>query len=328
MQDITTDSNSGSAEGQDARPAGRAATKLKAWLRLLRPKQWTKNLIAYAPVLFAMQLHNPSIIWRVTECVIAFCCLSSSIYIYNDIMDREADRQHPTKCKRPIAAGLINIGPAVAAALILAATGMLIGFFVRPVLCLVFGTYLALMLLYGKVLKHKVLLDVIAIAAGFVLRALGGAIAAGVPSSGWFLACTSFGALFLGIEKRRQELRTLKDDASAHRKTLDDYSLDLIDRLESLVVPCLLTCYTFWSFQSFHGQWMMLTVPFVVYGVMRYQVLSVQTQATGTPEEVLLKDRPIQAAILLWLVTAAAVAYNLIPAAADFLVHWLDTLYI
>lgn len=314
---------------QDVKSDGSSAVStspVKAWLKLLRPRQWTKNLIAFAPALFALQLHNYEIIERVTLCVVAFCGLSSSIYIYNDILDCEADRQHPTKCKRPIASGAIAAGPAMAVSVLLAVAAMALGYYVRPLLCLFFLAYLVLMLAYGKVLKHIILLDVFSIAAGFVLRAVAGAVAAGVPSSGWFLACTSFGALFLAIEKRRQELKTLKEGAASHRKALDHYSLALIDRFESLVVPCLLTCYAFWSFQSFHSQWMMLTVPFVVYGVMRYQVLSERTQVTGTPEEVLLKDMPIQAAVFSWVVTAALVAYNVIPRVADFLVHWLDSL--
>lgn len=307
---------------------GSRAFSLADLLKLLRPKQWTKNLIVFAPLLFGMKIHEPLVLLKVCVCFVAFCCASSSIYVLNDIVDRRKDQAHPTKRNRPIASGRVTIAAAMMLGFGMSIIAVAVSFLVRPTLAVVVATYISLMIFYSFVLKHYVLVDVFTIAAGFVLRAIGGAVAAQVPPSGWFLLCTSFGALFLALEKRRQELNLLKSEAESHRKTLTSYSIELLDRLEGAIVPCLLTCYAFYSFQSFHGQWMLLTVPFVVFGIMRYQVLSVKHFTTGSPEEVLLKDRPIQAAIILWILTSAAVVYNLIPKAIVYIARTVDALSI
>ncbi|HEY9786140.1 MAG TPA: decaprenyl-phosphate phosphoribosyltransferase [Candidatus Obscuribacterales bacterium] len=317
-------------ESSDAKTQAQVAVdgaeRLRATIKLIRPKQWTKNLIAFAPALFSTRIHEMPVIVDVSLCVVAFCLVSSAVYIVNDVLDAKSDRLHPRKQNRPIASGRIGIPFAVMLAAMFAASGLALAFAVRPTLALLILGYFGLMMLYGTALKHMVLLDVFAIAAGFVLRAVGGAVAAGVPSSGWFLACTSFGALFLGLEKRRQELALLKDDASSHRKTLMTYSYALLDRMEAIIIPSLLTCYAFYSFQSYHGQWMMLTLPFVLYGVMRYQILSVDGGTTGSPEEVLFRDRPIQITILLWLLVCAGVVYDVIPHAFAWMVSSVDAL--
>lgn len=310
-----------------AEPAGKAdpLEKISLIVKLLRPKQWTKNLIAFAPALFSMKIHEPDVFTATVLCFVAFCMASSSIYVFNDVLDCKSDRLHPTKRNRPVASGKVKIALALSIGFLGALGSIALGFAVRPTLAAIIVGYLALMILYGAVLKHYVLLDVFSIAGGFVLRAVGGAAAAAVASSGWFLACTSFGALFLGLEKRRQEIKLLKDDAGSHRKSLTMYSAELLDRMEAIIIPSLLTCYAFYSFQSYHGQWMMLTLPFVLYGVMRYQVLSVNADTTGTPEEVLLRDRPIQLSILLWILTCAGVVYGVIPQSMSELAKWFDS---
>lgn len=300
--------------------------KLSAYLRVLRPKQWTKNLIAYAPLLFAAKAQQLALLESATLCVMAFCLVSSSIYIVNDILDREADKVHPTKCKRPIASGQIPVSTAWVLAAIIAPSGLFLAFMVRPSLILVLLAYLGLTVSYSLVLKHVAILDVLSIAAGFLLRAVAGAVAVRVPMSGWFLLCTGLGAIYLALEKRRRELSLLKNTADVHRKALHAYSATLLDRMESLILPSLLTSYVFYSFLSIHGQWMMLTVPFVIYGLMRYQELSCgEDSLTGTPEEVLLKDRPIQAAVILWLLTCIGVVYGGIQHGLYLLVHALDS---
>ncbi len=287
--------------------------KFRLIVKLLRPKQWTKNLIVFAPGIFSSKIHEPQILLASSLCFAAFCMLSSAVYVVNDVLDCKSDQLHPKKKFRPIASGEISTPFALMLGVMCALLGLAIGFLVRPTVDVFLLAYFFLMMFYALVLKHHVLLDVFAIAAGFVLRAAGGAAAAGVPSSGWFLACTSFGALFLALEKRRQESVLLKDDASSHRKTLNSYSPELLDRMEAVITPSLVTCYAFYTFQSYHGQWMMLTLPFVLYGVMRYQVLSVKTDETGAPDEVLLKDRGIQVTCLLWILTSAGVVYGVIP---------------
>ncbi|MBY0360015.1 MAG: decaprenyl-phosphate phosphoribosyltransferase [Candidatus Obscuribacterales bacterium] len=287
-------------------------SKLKTCFALLRVKQWTKNLIAYAPLLFAMKIHELPLLLAASECVIAFCLVSSAIYIVNDVVDREADKLHPKKCKRPIASGQVSVSQALILAAILAPCGLALSFYVRPTLLLILLGYVFLTLSYSFCLKRYPIVDVFAIAAGFVLRAVAGAVAIKVPSSGWFLLCTSLGALFLACEKRRQELKLLESEATEHRRSLSSYSSQLVDRMEAVILPSLLTCYIFYSFQSKHGEWMMLTVPFVLFGLLRYQMLSLSKAESpvGSPEEVLLKDRPIQVTIVLWLLTAAAVVYG------------------
>jgi 4-hydroxybenzoate polyprenyltransferase len=309
-------------------PAARPGKGWLAWLKLARPRQWTKNLIAYAPLLFAGKAGSPELLSSATLCVISFCLVSSSVYIVNDIVDREADKLHPIKCKRPIAAGQIALPSALIYAIILSLAGLSLGFAVRHALILVLLGYLVLTVLYSLAFKRVAILDALSIAAGFLLRAVAGAVAVHVPTSGWFLLCTGLGAIFLALEKRRRELTILQNQADSHRPALHGYSSQLLDRMESLILPSLLTSYVFYSFLSIHGQWMMLTVPFVVYGLMRYQQLSCsQENLTATPEEVLLKDRPIQAAIILWLLTSAGVVYGGIEFFLRMLVAHLDAVH-
>lgn len=308
--------------------SGPAATASVSLLSVMRPRQWTKNLIAYAPLIFAAKASSLQLFLSATLCVLSFCLVSSAIYIVNDIVDRKADAMHPTKCKRPIASGRLSSPVAGIFSLILALCGLSLGFAVRHSLDLVLLGYIALTAAYSFKLKHIAIIDVISIASGFLLRAVAGAVAVHVPTSGWFLLCTGLGAVFLALEKRRREITILQNAADAHRPILQSYSSELLDRLESLILPSLLTSYVFYSFLSIHGQWMMLTVPFVAYALMRYLQLSCSGKnLTATPEEVLLKDRPIQAAIILWLLTCIGVIYGGIEYFLRELVHAVDALH-
>lgn len=292
--------------------------------RLLRPRQWTKNFIAFAPALFAGKLFDPQVILHTSMCVVALCLVSGSVYVFNDCLDVEADRKHPTKCKRPLASGLVSVRTAALVGGLALLSSLVLAYITRPALSLVLLAYLLLQVAYTARLKHRVILDAFCIAAGFVLRALAGGAAAHVQLSAWFLLCTSLGALFLALEKRRQEFRLLGADAASHRKVLGKYSPELLDRMEATIVPSLLTAYAFYSFQSQYGQWMMITVPMVLYGILRYQVLSVRENSTGSPEEVLLKDRPIQTTVLLWLLACISVVYGWLPSLTSWLVHSMD----
>ena len=296
------------------------------WFKILRPRQWTKNLIAFAPLLFAGRLGDTAALIATGVCTLCLCLVSGSMYIFNDIKDRETDARHPDKRLRPIAAGLISLKAARVVAVLALAIGLVVGFLVRPVVGFGLLLYVLLQLAYNLSLKSHAILDVFSIAAGFVLRAAAGGAAAHVALSGWFLICTSLGALFLGIEKRRQELLVLGDDANAHRKAFEKYSLQLIDRMESVVVPSLVTSYCIYCFFSPSGQWMLLTVPFVLFGVLRYQLLSTKHSSTGAPEEVLLKDRSIQLCILCWIAISIGVVHDWIPEAITKLVSIVDSL--
>ncbi len=297
-------------------------------LKVLRPRQWTKNLIAFAPLLFAGRLEDKDALTATALCCASLCMVSGSIYVINDIKDRESDAKHPTKKKRPIAAGKVSVPVASAIAVVSLLGGLTLGFIIRPVVCGILLAYVLLQVLYNLVLKRHAILDIMSIATGFVLRALAGGAAAHVVLSGWFLICTSLGALFLAIEKRRQELIVLGAGADSVRKSLDKYSLELINRMESLIVPSIVTSYCIYCFFSPSGQWMLITAPFVVYGIMRYQLLSTFRQSTETPEEVLLKDKAIQVCILLWVVVSIVVVHGYLPNFVSELVRVVDSLSI
>lgn len=293
----------------------------------MRPRQWTKNLIIFAPIIFAAKLTEPKPLFAVIIYFIAFCAASSSVYLINDVLDRKRDLVHPLKSQRPIATGKIGVPLALFTALGLASIALLLSILIRPSLILITLSYIALTLLYSLVLKSMVFVDVMAIAAGFILRAIGGGFAAMVPISGWFLICASFGSLFLALEKRRHELRSL-DSAQEHRPALTNYSEALLDRVEGVVLPALLISYILYSLLSYHGQWMLITVPFVFYGIVHYQHLSVKGNLTGSPEEILLQDRAMQVTVALWLLTALGVLYGVIPKAFYQLMQMLDSIKI
>lgn len=287
--------------------------KVPALIRSLRPKQWTKNLIIFAPALFAQKIHEPKLLLEAFLCFIAFCLASSAVYIFNDIVDAPSDRNHPTKSKRPIASGAISPQLATTVAIVACSIGLGLSFVVRPAVCVIVCIYLLLQAAYVRVLKNVSLIDIGCIASGFVLRAVAGAAAVSVPASAWFLLCTALVSLFIALEKRRQELRTLEGNAVLCRKVLKDYSMELVTRLESLILSGLFLSYVLYTILSWHGQWMMLTIPFILYGMARYIQLSIDSNIAASPEEVLLKDRPIQMTFLSWIIISALIVYDVIP---------------
>lgn len=295
---------------------------LRYVLRSMRPRQWTKNLIVYIALLFSVdqdwQVSDPSswapLLGWTTLTFALFCLVSSADYLVNDVADRESDRQHPEKRRRPIAAGLLSTRAALvwAAGLALVAVGG--GFALAAPLTwhvgAVLAGYIVLMLSYTFVFKHMVLMDMMAIGAGFVLRAMAGALAIDVPISPWLYVVTALGALFLVIHKRRAELTLLEAGAGNHRPILDEYSHDMLDQMASLVTASTLIAYGLYTFTAENlpeNNAMMLTIPFVLYGLLRYLYLVHQRHEGGSPEEVLLRDWPLIIDILLWLATAATV---------------------
>lgn len=281
----------------------------------MRPRQWTKNLIVFAAVLFAFRLEPEAWIGSMVAFCL-FCFLSSGFYLFNDIADVEADRLHPVKCKRPIAAGLVPISVAIVTAILLLAGSLGFGLWYSKGLGLILSAYAVLQVAYNLKLKRTVILDVLAIAMGFVLRAFAGAVAAGVVLSPWFLLCTAMLALFLGVEKRKAELRLCEKRGTPARKVLERYSLSLLTRMESVVTTSALFCYALWSsgpvVKGAPTTWMMLSLPFVLYGIFRYQLLSDpeeitrqsqngdSQEQTERPEEVLINDRAILLTVFTW----------------------------
>jgi decaprenyl-phosphate phosphoribosyltransferase len=295
-----------------------------AYFLALRPKQWTKNLVVFAAPLFSFQLDITSLLQALLAFSL-FCGISSSFYLLNDAADVESDRRHPTKCKRPIAAGLVSIPEALFLATFLLLGTIVIGWHHSYLLGGALVAYAILQILYNIKLKHTVIIDVVAIAAGFVLRALAGAAATGITISAWFLLCTAMLALFLGIEKRKAELRVIKLKGGETRRVLYRYSQPLLIRMESTVTTGAIMCYILWSagpvVQGASTPWMMLTIPFVVYGIFRYQLLSdpeeISRRTDGTdhggkserPEEVLLTDRPMKFIVLGWVTTVFIILF-------------------
>lgn len=288
-----------------------------AYIRALRPKQWTKNLIVFTAPLFSFDFSTEVATGSILAFVL-FCMASSSFYLINDIIDVESDRKHPVKCYRPIASGLVSIPRAIVIAIILLINALLIGWYKTPALGTTVLAYALLQVAYNLQLKHRVIVDVAAIAFGFILRAIGGAIATGIILSSWFLLCTAMLALFLGIEKRKAELRLSEIKGSKSRVVLYRYSLPLLTRMESVVTNGTIITYALWSSgPMLHGAptpWMMLTLPFVIYGIFRYQLLSdpeeIERRNSGLeqggkserPEEMLFSDKPLLFAVLSWVV--------------------------
>ncbi|HUL73493.1 MAG TPA: decaprenyl-phosphate phosphoribosyltransferase [Vicinamibacterales bacterium] len=284
-------------------------------LRSLRPSQWIKNLLVFAGLIFGEKLGDPSSVERALVAFGVFCLLSSAVYLINDVLDREADRRHPVKSRRPIASGAISPRVALATAVILLGVSFAGAFALNRAFGLVAVTYFLLQALYSLSLKHVVILDVLVLAGGFVLRAYGGAVAIDVIFSHWLLLLTLLLALFLGLSKRRAELVTLADDARGHRQSLAHYSPYLLDQMIGVVTASTLLAYAFYTIspetvQKFHTDRLLLTVPFPLYGIFRYLYLVHQRDGGGNPSEMLLTDIPLLVCVALWVAAVIVILYT------------------
>lgn len=286
-----------------------------ALFKSLRPRQWTKNLIVYAPLLFAKSVFKGDAALKATLAVASFCALAGGMYLFNDWFDRERDRRHPEKRGRPIAAGLIP-GKTVALAVGLCwLVGGGLALAARPAFALVAAGYLGLQIAYSLLLKQLVILDVVAIALGFVLRVLGGGVAIAVPVSNWLYLCTLLLALFLGFAKRRHELASLYDDAVSHRANLGEYSLPMLDQMIAVVAASCILSYglytvSFETISKVGSDRLKYTVPIVIYGIFRYLFLMHKRGAAGSPERVLLSDPPMIINLLLFVAVSAWALYS------------------
>jgi 4-hydroxybenzoate polyprenyltransferase len=281
----------------------------------LRPHQWTKNFIVFAGLIFGQRLLDHGAIARASLAFAIFCALSSAVYLFNDILDREADRRHPLKAMRPIASGALSVPIAFGAAAVLTIGGIAFSVLLGWSFAAVAVGYLLLQGLYSGPLKHVVIIDVLAIAAGFVLRAAAGAVAIPVPISQWLLVVTVLLALFLALSKRRHELVLLADGATDHRRILGEYSPYLLDQMISVVTASTLVAYAFYTISPettgrFHTDLLGLTVPFPLYGIFRYLYLVHRKDLGGSPAELLLTDRPLLICVGLWALTVVALIYG------------------
>jgi 4-hydroxybenzoate polyprenyltransferase len=273
-----------------------------AILESLRPKQWTKNLVVFAAIVFDGQLFEFHMLFFVALAAILFSLVSSAGYIFNDLRDTEADREHPIKRHRAIPSGRLDSSVAVIVILTIYAIALPLAFFLSPMFAAVLLMYILLMSAYSRWLKHLVIVDVFVIAAGFVLRAVGGAVVVEIPISPWLYVCTILLALFLGFAKRRHELSLLESDATNHRRNLADYSLRLLDNFIIIVASATVIAYSLYTFESrtLPDDRLMLTIPFVLHGVFRYLYLVHQAGVGGAPEQLVLDDKPLFFTVLLW----------------------------
>lgn len=274
--------------------------------KALRPKQWTKNLLLFAALLFSRNLFRPDLLGLAALGFVMMCVLSSCGYLYNDLKDIEADRLHPTKRNRPLASGELPSSWAWAFIILAGIPTLVASWLLRPAFGMVVTAYLITTLSYTAVLKHLVILDVMGIASGFIFRAVAGAVVIDVPISPWFLVCIAFGSLFLAMCKRYAELQLLDANAGAHRKNLEDYSRELLLQMLGVASSGTAMSYALYTLDPSHSAWLMMTLPFMLYGLFRYQYLVIKRGEGGEPEKVFLKDRPLQIDIVLYLLVVVA----------------------
>lgn len=273
----------------------------------MRPRQWVKNGLVFTGVIFAGKLGEAGAIARSFVAFAVFCALSGAVYLVNDVRDREQDRRHEAKRLRPVASGALPPGTAIAAAAVLATAALVASLALGVPFAVASVAFLLLQAAYTFVLKHVVVLDVLAIAAGFVVRALAGILAISVSVSPWLLSCAALLATFLGLAKRRHELLLLQEAAEEHRAALGHYKTRSVDAALWVLTAVTIAAYALYAFLSATAQrhgLLLLTVPFVVFGLMRYRYLVYRHDVGGKPEEVLLTDVPMVVDVTLWLVTA------------------------
>jgi len=276
--------------------------------KTMRPRQWTKNLLVFAALIFSQNLSNLPMVSDTTIAFIVFCFLSGSVYTLNDLLDVKQDRTHPKKSQRPLASGKLQPSIAIVSGSILVVLSLALAFWLNTNFGFIALAYFILQIAYSTALKHVVILDVLAVSIGFVLRAIAGAEVITVPISSWLLVCTILLALFLSLGKRRHEIILLEDNAADHRKILFEYSPALLDQMISVVTASTVVAYALYTMSAetinkFQTDNLKYTIPFVLYGIFRYLYLIHQKSEGGSPEKILLNDRPLLINIILYLLT-------------------------
>ena len=288
---------------------------LKQILISMRPKQWTKNAILFAALIFSQNLFHAQSFLRVLEAFILFTLLSGSVYIFNDLMDIEKDRCHPKKSQRPLASGKLKPTNAIIASILIGITGLVFSFLLNLRFGMVVFSYIILQLAYTLSLKHIIILDVFSVAAGFLLRVLAGAVVIDVPVSTWLLVCTMLLALFLSFCKRRHELVNLEAEAVNHRESLKAYSTYLLDQMIAVVTASTLISYALYTMstetvQRFGTTNLKYTIPLVLFGIFRYLYLIHQKDEGGNPESIILKDKPMILNIFFYMIIVGLILYT------------------
>lgn len=279
----------------------------------MRPHQWHKNLLVFAALIFDVKFLQPTYLLRTIAAFAMLCLLSSSVYLFNDIADVEQDRQHPKKRFRPIAAGQLSIRTAWILALALPMVILPLSFWLNPYLGLVLLLYWGQNLAYSFKLKHVVIIDVLLVASGFLLRVVAGVQVIDVERfSPWLYLCVTLGSLLIGFGKRRHELMLIQNGSTGHRVVLDQYNLPFVDSLINMVATSTLLAYCLYTFSAPNlpqNHAMMLTIPFVIYGLARYLYLMHVRGEGGSPDELILRDKPLALTVLIWVCTAAFILY-------------------
>ncbi|KPJ69903.1 phosphoribose diphosphate:decaprenyl-phosphate phosphoribosyltransferase [candidate division WOR-1 bacterium DG_54_3] len=287
---------------------------IKNIIQAMRPHQWSKNFFIYAALIFSQNIFNLPLLVKTTIAFSAFCLISSALYIFNDLKDLEEDKLHPLKSKRPIASGKIKKSTAILVIIVLSLLGFSSAFTLNKNYFIIILVYFLLQVSYSIKLKHIVILDVFVVAVGFLIRVVAGGLAIEVSLSSWLLICTILLALFLALSKRRHELILLEDDASEHRPILEEYSPYLLDQMIAVVTASTVIGYCLYTISEdtvtkFGTTNLIFTVPFVLYGIFRYLYLIHQKIEGGSPEALIIKDKPLLIDIFLWITTAVIILY-------------------
>jgi len=290
-------------------------SKISAVIASFRPRQWTKNCFIFAGLLFSQNLFHLQMLAQAAFAGVIFCLLSGCVYVINDLVDLEQDKQHPVKSRRPIASGALKVSTAKFVVIILLPLCLVVALLLNTPFFIVAAAYLLVQIAYSFLLKHIVILDVFAIAAGFVLRVIAGAVAIQVEISSWLIVCTVLLALFLALSKRRHELIMLEHGAENHRKVLKEYSPYFLDQMIAVVTASTVVCYALYTksvetVTKFGTRNLVFTVPFVLYGIFRYQYLVHQKGQGGNPEDILINDKPLLVNVVLWAIAAGIVLYG------------------
>ena len=299
---------------ESGRQAAPALFPIAGTVELMRPQQWVKNLLVFAALVFGKELFNLDSVVRALMAFVAMCMAASAVYVFNDLRDVVQDRLHPLKCRRPLASGRVGLNTARSVALVLSLGACALAFALTPAAAYTILFYLAINVVYSTTAKHVVILDVMVLAFGYVLRVLLGSQAVGVAPSYWLFLCTLNVSLFLALGKRRAELVALESDAQHHRRVLEHYSLSFLDQMIGIVTSATLVCYILYTVDSrtietFDTGLLVLTVPFVLYGLFRYLYLLYHRQQGDAPTTTILLDRAFLANGVLWGLACVAVIY-------------------
>jgi len=286
---------------------------MKGLFKSMRPKQWTKNIFIFAPLLFDQKLFHPGPLLRSVAACVLFCMISSAVYLLNDLVDIEHDKLHPEKRSRPLPSGQLSKSVALLAAIALSVLSLPLAWLLNPSFALIMFVYLGQNVAYTFWLKHVVILDVMTIAAGYVLRVAAGTIVVDVERfSAWLYIFTTLIALFIATSKRRHELGLLNENANEHRAILEEYNVRFLDEMASVATSGAVMAYSLYTFSAPNlpsNHTMMLTIPFVIYGVFRYLYLVNIKKLGGAPEEVFLKDLPLLIDGALWTLLVFLILY-------------------